>query len=44
LHSAVTPDANREHPLNWYWEDSEADEDDPGMKIALEIVRGLAAA
>jgi hypothetical protein len=24
--------------------DSEADEDDPGMKIALEIVRGLAAA
>ena len=27
--------------LGWYWEHKQADEDDRGIIIALEIVRGL---
>ena len=30
--------------LNWYWEDQEADEDDRGSAIALELIKGLVSA
>jgi hypothetical protein len=30
--------------LNWYWEDHEVDDNDPGQATALEIINGLVAA